>query len=776
MITAQPDHKLRALKAGAKDFVSKPFDLAEVLMRVHNMLEVRLLNTALEQRVQASTAELDTSMVELHEREKALRESDHRLRTITENINEGLVVASVTGQVLHWNNAARAMFALSGEDKWLRKLGEFADTFELMTLDGRVLNIEEWPLARVIAGEHLHDLELRLRRFGVDRSFVLSFSGAVVTGDGGTPIAFLSFADITERKRAEGDLREAREGLEQRVRDRTAELFVAKERAEAADRLKSTFLANMSHELRTPLNAIIGFSELLKDGLMGQMTDQQRGFIGDIFSSGTHLLSLINDILDLSKVEAGKMTLDIEPVQVSSLFVNSLSIIREKAATRHVRVDFKAAEELGSIQADARKVKQIAYNLLSNAIKFTKEGGEVILRARRVPRAEVGQLSGPWTGRSFPLADNEFAEFLEISVTDNGIGIPPEGLKQLFKPFSQIDSGLARKFEGTGLGLALVKLLAELHGGTVAVQSAVGKGSCFTVWLPLRAPEEKALAPGDRAAAPQVEGLADARIALVLEDDLKSANLIRVQLEAEGFRVLHAASAESALRLAEQHALSLITVDIMLPDMDGWDFFSRLKQVPGLRHIPVVMISGVADPEKGFSLGAAAVLQKPISRHVLYETLVDLGLFPFSQREKLTVLVVDDDPKSVELIAVFIQGLAMTVLRAYGGREAIDTARRELPDLIVLDLMMPEVSGFDVVAALSETHETARIPILVVTAKDITAEDRAKLYGPVTADHGQGGVRPRTLPVRSPAGPGWAATGRLISPRDHRPGRGQPSR
>ena len=427
---------------------------------------------------------------------------------------------------------------------------------------------------------------------------------------------------------------------------------------EEASRMKSEFLANMSHELRTPLNAIIGFSEVLRDGLMGEMTDQQRGFIGDIFSSGKHLLSLINDILDLSKVEAGKMMLDLEAVQVSSMFVNSLSIIREKAAARHIRVGLEAAEELGSIQADARKVKQIVYNLLSNALKFTVEGGQVTLRASRCPRANVGLLSGPWAGRNFPLVDTEFDEFLEISVTDSGIGISPEDLEHLFKPFSQIDTGLARKFEGTGLGLAMVKLLAELHGGAVAVESAVGEGSRFSVWLPLRAAAERVILPSKAQAAPRNDALA--RTALVVEDDFKSADLIRVQLEAEGFTVLHAASAEAALVLAVQQPLALITLDIMLPNMDGWDFLSRIKQVTDLRRIPVVIISIVADRNKGFSLGAAAVMQKPISRQELYESLVDLGLFPLSQGETLKVLIVDDDPKAVELIAVRILGLAST--------------------------------------------------------------------------------------------------------------------
>jgi PAS domain S-box-containing protein len=421
---------------------------------------------------------------------------------------------------------------------------------------------------------------------------------------------FAAARDMTELKR-----------FEQTLQQKNAEL-------EDASRMKSEFLANMSHELRTPLNAIIGFSEVLRDGLMGEMTDQQRGFIGDIFSSGKHLLSLINDILDLSKVEAGKTTLDLEPVQVSALFVNSLSIVREKAATRRIRVDVDASDDLGSIQVDPRKVKQILYNLLSNAVKFTVEGGRVMLRAGRVPRAAVGRLSAAWAGRAFPLADSAHGEFLEISVTDTGIGIAPEGLERLFAPFSQIDSGLARKFEGTGLGLAMVKLLAELHGGTVAVESAVDEGSCFTVWLPLRAAEEGAPAPAKAPAAATRAAPAGARTALVVEDDFKAAELIRVQLEAEGFTVLHAASAEAALTLAVQQPLALITLDVMLPDMDGWEFLSRIKQLPDLRRIPVIIISIVADSHKGFALGAAEVMQKPISRQELYEALVDLGLLP----------------------------------------------------------------------------------------------------------------------------------------------------
>jgi len=525
---------------------------------------------------------------------------------------------------------------------------------------------------------------------------------------------FAAARDVTELKR-----------YEQTLQQKNVEL-------EASSRMKSEFLANMSHELRTPLNAIIGFSEVLRDGLVGTMTEKQRGFIGDIFSSGNHLLALINDILDLSKVEAGTMMLDLESVQVSTVFGNSLSIIRDKAGARHIHLGMEAPSDLGSFQADARKVKQIAYNLLSNAVKFTVEGGEVMLRASRVPRAEVGQLAGAWVGRTFPLANNEFEEFLKISVSDSGIGIKPDALPHLFKPFSQIDSGLARKYEGTGLGLVMVKLLADLHGGTVAVESESGKGSRFTVWLPFRAAEEGVLTSVKGPAAPLIDARPNLHTALVVEGDLKSAHLIRVQLEAEGFTVLHAENAENALVLAVQQPLSLITLDILLPQMDGWALLERLKEMPALARIPVVIISIVADRNKGFALGAAAVMQKPISRQELYESLVQLALIPRSPDKGLRVLVVDDDPKAVELIALHMLDLASTVLRAYGGRDAIEVALRELPDLIVLDLMMPDVNGFDVVEALTTRPETAGIPILVVTARTNTAEDISRLNGFVT--------------------------------------------
>ncbi len=516
---------------------------------------------------------------------------------------------------------------------------------------------------------------------------------------------FAAARDVTERKRFEHTLQEKNIELQH------------------ASRMKSEFLATMSHELRTPLNAIIGFSEALKDGLMGQMNEIQHEYIGDIFTSGQHLLSLINDILDLSKVEAGMMTLELEEGDLKSLLSNSLSIVREKAVARRISLELDIGDDLGMPQLDMRKTKQIVYNLLSNAVKFSANGGRVILRARRVRRSEVGTVSDDWAVHSFPLADNGYEEFLEICVSDSGIGISKENMAKLFQAFSQIDSSLARKFEGTGLGLAMVKQLTELHGGTVAVASAVDEGARFAAWLPLRLQHQESASLPLEASFANPE-----RFALLVEHDDKAADLVRLLLEQEDFQVLRANDIEAAWKLAEQQTISLITLDLDFPDSEKWDFLQRLRESPTLAHVPVVMIAGPGDSNMALAGGAAAMLQKPVNRGQLKASLMELGLQPIQDRTH-TILIVDDDPKAVEVIAGLLPMPGYAVVRAYGGSEAIMLAQQLLPDLILLDLMMPDVNGFDVVEALQRKPETASIPILIVTAKQITVEDRALLAG-----------------------------------------------
>ena len=561
-------------------------------------------------------------------------------------------------------------------------------------------------IKRVLTENKVSNYELTVRAQNGDETVVSYNAATFHDRDRKLQGVFAAARDVTERKRFERALQEKNIELEH------------------ASRMKSAFLATMSHELRTPLNAIIGFSEVLKDGLIGSLTANQHEYIGDIFTSGQHLLSLINDILDLSKVEAGMMALEFDTGDLGTLLANSLSIVREKAAAQGIILELEDGEDLGLLQLDLRKTKQIVYNLLSNAVKFSASGGHVKVSVRRVARNTVGTLAGVWPVHSFALADNDHEEFLEICVSDNGIGISKDNLARLFQAFGQIDSSLARKFEGTGLGLAMVRQLAELHGGAVAVASSEGEGSRFAVWLPMRAPGENVVASIDVPSVIDTE--LSSRFALIVEDDDRAADLVRLLLEAEGFTVIRAATGEAGLLLAAQQSLSLITLDLQLPGIDGWEFLHTLRKNPVMGQVPVVIISGMADNLMASNAGAAAVLQKPISRAQLKASLNSLGLQPMPAQTH-TIMVVDDDPKAVEVIAAFLPAPAYAVVRAYGGVEAITLAQRLHPDLILLDLMMPVVTGFDVVEALQRQPDTANIPLLVITAKHITVLDRVAL-------------------------------------------------
>ena len=515
--------------------------------------------------------------------------------------------------------------------------------------------------------------------------------------------------------------------LSDQLRIRGEEINTKNKQLEEADRLKSEFLANMSHELRTPLNSIIGFSEVLLDGLRGELAPGQKEYVEQILDSGQHLLSLINDILDLSKVEAGRMELDLEPLEIRTVLCDSLSIVLEKAGARSVDLSCEPALDLGMLQADARKVKQILFNLLSNAVKFTPEGGAVRLLAQRVGGEQAARDLPNGMRTALPGQNN--TEFLEIEVKDSGIGIPVEGLPRLFQPFSQLESGISRTHEGTGLGLAMVRKLAELHGGGVGVQSEEGKGSSFLVWLPygLEQTQHSQSAP-DTLRLPKQEARFRALVAGTFAD---SAEPLLKMLTAEGLEAVHAGSFEGAVDFASEFKPHVMFLDVqpsqpLLADVAA--LMTRIKATPAVTHIPVVLLSDVADEHLVKDLGASLLLVRPVSTENLGSALLALGLRG-GGKPTPKVLVVDDDPKALEILSTLLQGRGFTVERAYGGREAIDIARRELFDLILLDLMMPEVSGFDVAQALKGRADTAAIPILALTAKRLTGADRAKLNG-----------------------------------------------
>jgi signal transduction histidine kinase/DNA-binding response OmpR family regulator len=477
---------------------------------------------------------------------------------------------------------------------------------------------------------------------------------------------------------------------------------------ENASRLKSEFLANMSHELRTPLNAILGFSELLQDG--GETAATRLIYLRTIHESGAHLLALINDILDLAKVEAGQMDLHLEEVDAPDIVGGVVATLQPLAERKHIIVE--AFSEAGiRLTADAGKVKQILYNLLSNAIKFTPEAGLV-----RVQASAAG-------------------EAVRFSVTDTGIGIAEEDQERVFHEFQQVDGAASRQYEGTGLGLALTRRFAELHGGRIWLESTLGQGSTFHVEIPAQPlMREQSVSTNGMWAPPDAVSMNGAApLVLVVENDAQSANLLCAYLTRGGYRSQIAADGLEVMEKARSLKPVAITLDILLPHVDGWELLRSLKADETTRDIPVVIVSVVDDEQLGYALGAADYFVKPVERQALLARLAAHTLTAQLKDREVRVLVVDDDPAAVELISGMLAPIGFTVLRASGGTEGIALAKAQLPEVILLDLMMPDVSGFDVVSALKSEARTRDIPILIVTAKDMTAAEKNQLNGQVTA-------------------------------------------
>jgi len=467
---------------------------------------------------------------------------------------------------------------------------------------------------------------------------------------------------------------------------------------ETASRHKSEFLASMSHELRTPLNAIIGFSEVLHQQMFGPLNERQADYLADILSSGKHLLSLINDILDLSKVEAGKMELELTELAPVPVLENGVTMIRERAAAHGISVELDVADDIGTLQADERKVKQVVFNLLSNAIKFTPDGGRVVLRARR--------LAGD----------------LEVAVSDTGIGIPAEDRERIFEEFQQ--SG---KREGSGLGLALSRSFVALHGGHLSVESEVGVGSTFTFTLPLhQSPLPAPVGSRPAEADPDLPSGDDTPAVLLIEDDDRSAELLSIYLEGAGFNVVRARDGEEGIDAARQAPPAAIVLDLILPRLSGWDVLAEAKADPELAGIPVVIVSMLDEPGRGYALGAADYLVKPVRGEDLLAALGPLTATAIPAGPA-TVLAVDDDPMALDLIETVLGAEGFGVVRAASGEEALRLVHQDPPALVILDLLMPGMDGFAVVEALRADADTASIPIIILTAKTLEATDIERL-------------------------------------------------
>ncbi len=608
----------------------------------------------------------------VEERTAELQQREAVLRVTFDNMAHGVLMFDREQKVAAWNRQVTKLLDLP--ETFLAGEPHFADFIRFLAKRG------EYGVV---------DVEAEVQRFtaetGQYRTFERSRPDGTVLEIRHNPLPdgeiVVIYTDITERKHYEETLTAARDA------------------ADEANRTKSSFLANMSHELRTPLNAIIGYSEILQEDAADKGDKAATEDLQKIESAGRHLLGLINNILDLSKIEAGKMDVFIEEVDIQGLVKEVLSIVKPLADKNENAVEVVCPANIGSFRSDQTKIKQCLLNLLSNASKFTSKGKLTLAVAR------------------------EGGSQVRFAVSDTGLGMTPEQLGRLFQAFSQADASTTKRFGGTGLGLAITKRFCTLLGGDVTVESTPGKGSTFTIMLP----DQGVIAPAAAELPAPVPENADGRATvLVVDDDASVRGLLAKTLEKDGYRVISARNGVEALALARQHKPKAITLDVLMPQMDGWATLKELKADAELRDIPVIMVSVLNERGMAIPLGAADFLTKPVDRQRLTAILREHCADPSS----VSILVVEDDLPTREALCRSLTSMGYVAHEAVNGRSGLDwLADHPAPSLILLDLMMPEMDGFEFLRALRKQPAFVDVPVIVVTAKELTADDVRILSG-----------------------------------------------
>ncbi len=635
--------------------------LVDITVRKRAAQEIRTLNASLEQRVAERTAQLNVAAAEL-------RRSASAIEAMRDAV---FMFAPDTLQIYFVNRGAREQVGYTE-----------AELLQMTPLNIKPALTEAQfreMVAPLLDGREqvLNFTTVHRHKDGADVPVEINLQLATEAGQR----CFVALCrDVTERKRAEENLKHAHEDL----RRANAELA-------QASRLKDEFLANMSHELRTPLNAILGLSEALLEQVSGTLTPRQIKNVTTISTSGQHLLALINDILDLSKIEAGKLELHAEPLNVQEFCESCLAFVRTQAMHKHITVEYEADPQLAHLTADPKRFKQVLVNLLTNAVKFTPEGGRIGLT----------------------VAVPEDGDAVRFTVWDSGIGIAAADQQKLFRAFTQIDSGLSRSQEGTGLGLALVAKLVELHGGSVTLESAPGQGSRFIVTLP------RHVAPAKPAALTASPDRRSYRRAVIIEDEPTAGAMLVKYLAELGLQSVLHLSAEGALETVLRERPDVIVLDILLPGENGWVALARLKDHPGTRDIPVLVISVVDEPRKSLAYGAVAHFTKPVTRGQLAEFFQHPGRRLLPARDALRrALVIEDDPSAGEQLVRYLAELNLRSVLHTTGANAVTTALQERPDVILLDVQLPGESGWVVLAKLKEQPEIRDTPVVMVTVVD----------------------------------------------------------
>jgi PAS domain S-box-containing protein len=602
-----------------------------------------------------------------------------RYRGLLESVPDAIIMVNKTGRIVLVNSHAEELFGYSRDELAGRPV---EDLLPSRYRDGHIGHRTHYfsePRARAMGA----GLELfASRKDGTEFPVEISLS-PLKTEEG--MFAMSAIRDITDRKKLQEELHRKNQALEEQNR-----------LIQQANRLKSEFLANMSHELRTPLNGIIGFAEIMHDGRVGPVSADHKECLQDILTSARHLLQLINDVLDLSKVEAGRLEFAPEKIDPVVLVGEVRDVVRTLAARKRIRLKIEIDPSLAEIVADPRSLKQVLYNYVSNALKFTPDEGEVVIRIK-------------------PETADEF----RIEVQDTGVGIRPQDISRLFVEFQQLDTGSSKQYPGTGLGLALTKRIIEAQGGRVGLSSTPGKGSVFHATLPriyaaLQSHDETRLAPVP-AGAPLI---------LVVEDDPADRAWIATSLRTAGYAAEVAATGTEALVRCRERRFDAITLDIMLPDMSGRAVLQKLRERGLNQKTPVVVVTVLANRGVIAGFQIADILSKPVSQTDLVNALQRLNVNPETRQP---ILVVDDDGPSLKLAGRMLRQLGYRTVCRQDARSALQAASKVNPAAVVLDLVMPEMNGFEFLKHFRNTSGGRRTPVIVWTGKHLTSAERVDL-------------------------------------------------